>query len=547
MAEGQRAKPDLIASALERDEHAGRVARTRAAACVALVAWPAFALVDWFLVAFVHPGRLSVYLAARGLGLLCIGLGALRLSSGRRPPGPRGLRALDATVFAAMGALIALTAGECGGLESPLVLGTCTLLVARAALLGDHFRYSLLPVGLAVAAYPAMLGLLALWSPGVAAQFRSPPAVAKLALAMLFVMGSAALSLVGGHVIWTLRRQLFETRSLGRYRLQRRIGKGGMGEVWIAHHVALGRDVAVKFLHPDQQRDPQATERFSREVRATARLSHPNTVRVFDFGVTKDGLCYYAMELLDGVDLASLVRRTGPLPPRRGLDLVLQASRALAEAHEHGIVHRDVKPGNVFVARVAGDRRDFVKVLDFGLARFDAGEGLAPITGDGFAVGTPSYVSPEVLRGGTADARSDVYALGGLLHFVLTGAPPFPSPETREVLRAHLRQPPPALSDGTRWPLPPGLEALVARCLRKDPAERFANAGALVAALEGVVGPEPSAEDPASGASAAANGASPDSSPTVEVRRPTAAVPAPRRVEDDTIPRLPRTPPRPRR
>jgi eukaryotic-like serine/threonine-protein kinase len=547
---------DLVTHAVEREEHAGRVGRMRAALRVALVAWPAFAFVDWFLVTFVHPGRLSVYLAARLLGLVAIVLGAVRLSRGMKAPGARGLRALDTGVFTALCAFIALPAIECGGLESPLALGVCTLLVARTAVLGDHFRLSLLPVGLGVAAYPVVVGLTTLVSPEIVAQLRNRQAVATFALSLLFLGGAAALTLVGGQLVWRLRREVFETRSLGRYRVKSRIGKGGMGEIWIAHHVTLGRDVALKILHPDLRRDPEATARFAREVRTTAELRHPNTIRIFDHGVTEAGLCYYAMELLDGVDLASLVHESGPLDPVRGIGLVLQASRALAEAHRLGIVHRDVKPQNIFVARVPGDPREFVKVLDFGLARFAASDDAEPITVNGFAVGTPSYISPEVLKGHPADARSDVYALGGLLYFVLRGAPPFPGRESNAVLRAHLTQPPPRLGGGEAGDFPDELEQIVARCLHKNPTRRFIDAGELTVALERLVGLLPpltatTLAGPRWPAAAARTMGPPDEvSSTREIAplaETTAAPLAPPRAENDTVIEPPRTSPRTRR
>src|SRR5262249_2757478 len=159
--------------------------------------------------------------------------------------------------------------------------------------------------------------------------------------------------------------------SLGRYKLKTRIGEGGMGEVWVAYHNGLKRDVAVKILRNDDDDDADATQavtRFEREVRATTELTHPNTVRLYDYGVTDDGLCYYVMELLSGENLESLAARDAPLPSARAIHLLLQAARALAEAHARGIVHRDVKPANIFVTN-AGGEDDFVKVLDFGIAK----------------------------------------------------------------------------------------------------------------------------------------------------------------------------------
>jgi eukaryotic-like serine/threonine-protein kinase len=475
---------DLVARVFEREEHAGRVERVRGALRVALFAWPAFVLVDCLLVLQALPGRLWVYLAARGVGLVAIGLGVVRLRRGAPPLSRGGLRWLDAGVYTLLCVLVSITAAEVPLMQGPAPLGVATLLVARAAIMSDDWRYAVLPVGLGVAAYPITVTLLALGSPALASQLVGRQATGTLIVTNLFLFGAAALTLVGGHMLWTLRRQVFESRSIGRYHLKRRIGGGGMGEVWLADHATLQREVAVKALRSDMKRDPEATARFEREVRATAELRHPNTIRIFDFGVTPDGLCYYAMELLEGCDVADLIDRDGPLHPARARRLIRQAAQALAEAHHRGIVHRDVKPENLFVARFPSDPREYVKVLDFGLARFGRDEGAGQITQDGFAVGTPLYMPPEVLRGDPADARSDIYALGGVLYAMLAGQPPFRNPSMRGLLVAHAEQAPPPLAPQMRWALPADLDAVVARCLEKDPARRYASAAEFIAALE---------------------------------------------------------------
>jgi serine/threonine-protein kinase len=298
-------------------------------------------------------------------------------------------------------------------------------------------------------------------------------------LHLSFLLGVVAVIVAGGHAVWALRRQVFEARSLGRYKLEKRIGSGGMGEVWKAHHRFMKRDVAVKILRTDKNVDPRAVERFEREVRATAELTHPNTVRVFDYGVTDDGVWYYAMELLEGADLGAILKSEGRMPTARAVRLVAQAAGALAEAHSRGIVHRDIKPENLFVTTIEGGP-EFVKVLDFGLAKV----ALAPdLTQEGFAMGTPSYMSPELIQSKQADARSDLYALGGVLYHMLVGEPPFAAPDVRALLLAHLREDPVPPSTRLRRPIPPDVEALVMRCLEKDPERRFPTAAALADAL----------------------------------------------------------------
>jgi serine/threonine-protein kinase len=470
-----------IGDALERDEHASMVLRLRRACAVAVVAWPAFGLVDWFVVEFVHPGRLWFYLALRGAGLLPLLVSVVVVFS-RRVPSPALVRWTDAGTCTILSALVSVSCVEFGGILSPLVLGVLLVLLGRAAIVAERWQRAVLPIGLIAIAHPATLAALAAVDGGVAAQFRDPAALAGFALNQMFLFGAAAITLVAGQMMWALRRQVFEARSLGRYRLRQRIGAGGMGEVWAAHHRALKRDVAVKILRPETRGDAGAIARFEREVRATAELTHPNTVRVFDYGVTEDGLWYYAMELLTGRDLNAIVTGGGPLEPLRAARLVRQAAKGLAEAHARGIVHRDIKPENLFVTSLGGEG-EFIKVLDFGLAKLARGGRSPSLTADGWAVGTPKWSSPEVASGGGADPSSDVYGLGAVLYFLLCGVPPFDYPDAGSMVRAHLGEPP--VPPSRRRPgVPPAIEAVLLRCLEKHPARRYGNAGELAAALK---------------------------------------------------------------
>ena len=460
------------------------VLRLRRACAVGVVAWPAFGLVDWFVVSFVHPGRLWLCLALRAAGLLPLLLSVV-VMYGRRMPGPRLVRWTDAGTCLSLSALISVGCAELGGIGSPLVLGVLLVMIGRATIVADRWQRALLPIGLIAAAHPATLALMALFQEPLAAQFRDPAALAVFVLHQIFLFGAAVVTLAGGHMMWVLRRQVFQTRSLGRYRLVQRIGAGGMGEVWAAHHNALKRDVAVKILRPETRGDAGAIARFEREVRATAELRHPNTVRVFDYGVTEDGLWYYAMELLDGRDLHAMVTRDGPLEAVRAARLIRQAAKALAEAHGRGIVHRDIKPENLFVTSLGGGEGEFVKVLDFGLAKAARpwGERSASLTAHGWAVGTPKWASPEVAGGGEAYPSSDVYGLGAVLYFCLCGAPPFDHADVAATVRAHMSEPPVPPSQ-RRAGVPPAIEAVVLRCLEKDPARRYQSALALAAALK---------------------------------------------------------------
>ncbi len=304
--------------------------------------------------------------------------------------------------------------------------------------------------------------------------------VAELAIWLTVAVGYAV---YGSHKISVLRRQAFEARRLGQYQVKHRLGAGGMGEVYLAEHVLLRRPCALKLIRPERAGDPTSLARFEREVQATAALTHPNIVEIFDYGRADDGTFYYAMEYLPGLSLQQLVRRHGALPPARAVHLLRQVCAALQQAHAAGLVHRDVKPGNVLVCQ-RGGRHDVAKLLDFGLVR---SHGLAgdeeKLTRDGAIAGTPAYMSPELAAGkGDLDARSDLYGLGAVAYFLLTGRPPFVRGSAVQTLAAHLAEPVVA-PDRHRPEVPADLQAVVLRCLEKDPARRFPDAGTLDQAL----------------------------------------------------------------
>ncbi|MGD9722423.1 MAG: serine/threonine-protein kinase [Pirellulales bacterium] len=297
-------------------------------------------------------------------------------------------------------------------------------------------------------------------------------------LGITFITGT-----YGTHVINTLRHEAFEARQLGQYRLLRLIGAGGMGEVYLAEHQLMKRPVAIKLIRPSKAADPNALARFEREVRATARLSHWNTVEIFDYGRADDGTFYYVMEYLPGMSLSDLVERHGPLPPSRAVHLLVQACDALAEAHARGLIHRDIKPGNIFSA-YRGGFHDVAKLLDFGLAKpISADSPSIQLTQEGSITGSPLFMSPEQAMGDSEpDARSDIYSMGAVAYYLLTGAPPFDGDKPMRVILAHAHEPvvPPSR---LRNEVPADLEAVVLRCLAKNPTERFANAAELRQAL----------------------------------------------------------------
>jgi serine/threonine-protein kinase len=338
-----------------------------------------------------------------------------------------------------------------------------------------------------------VIGLMALTPLALTVFICGPcPVMGEYTLPALFDMAiilglGAAIAIFGSYKLSELQQEAMAARKLGQYRLLRKLGSGGMGEVYLAEHVLLRRSCAVKLIRPDQAGDRVNLTRFEREVRAMATLTHWNTVEVYDYGHTEDGTFYYAMEYLPGLSLQELVERTGPLPPERAVHLLRQLCGALAEAHALGVIHRDIKPSNVIVCE-RGAVADVVKLLDFGLvacagvgAQCEGGEKL---TLQGTILGSPPYMAPEQALGkGELDARTDIYSLGGLAYFLLTGQPPFQRETAMETLVAHVHEAPTPLRD-LRPEVPADLAEVVMRCLEKGPEARYPDAESLEQALE---------------------------------------------------------------
>ena len=262
------------------------------------------------------------------------------------------------------------------------------------------------------------------------------------------------------------------------YRLDEVIGEGGMGAVFRGHHLHLGRDFAIKVLHPDYSHDPELVKRFDREAQSASRLDHPNCLRVLGFGTTDDGVKYIVMELLDGVEFQHLV--DGPMAPRRAAELILQVVCGLEHAHSQGVVHRDLKPQNILATRDA-DGREVLKLVDFGIAKILHGEGAhEPMTRAGMCFGTPHYMSPEQALGQPIDARADLYAIGVLLYTLVAGRLPFTSDDLIALVRMQVSSDPPPLPDS----VPRELAAIILRLLAKPRDDRFPDASALRGALE---------------------------------------------------------------
>jgi serine/threonine-protein kinase len=300
----------------------------------------------------------------------------------------------------------------------------------------------------------------------------------------------ALLATIPAKVVEELNRKVREARQMGSYRLDSVLGRGGMGEVWRAHHNLLARPAAVKIIRADAlgDSDPLSAEvtlqRFRTEAQATATLRSPHTIEVFDFGLSNDGTFYYVMELLEGFDLKTLVHDFGPVPAERTAHILVQACRSLAEAHARGLVHRDIKPANLYVCRL-GLEDDFVKVLDFGLVKDQKGpEVQATMTG--MVTGTPAYVSPEQARGKPVTPQSDLYSLGCVGYWLATGTMVFEADNAVEAVVKHATEPPPPLSTRSELDIPEELERVIMACLAKDPAARPGDARTMANALEGL-------------------------------------------------------------
>jgi serine/threonine-protein kinase len=299
----------------------------------------------------------------------------------------------------------------------------------------------------------------------------------------LFLLLGAFTAIFGTHTINTLRTEAFEAKLLNQYRLGRKLGGGGMGEVYLAEHQLLKRPCAIKLIRHDLVGNPRIFARFEREVRATAKLSHWNTIEIFDYGRNDDGAFYYVMEYLPGLSLADLVERFGPMPAARVIYLLRQACDALNEAHDSGLIHRDIKPANLMAA-YRGGNYDVTKLLDFGLVKTLSEDESIHLSHEGTVAGSPLYMAPEqVMHTQPPDRPTDIYGLGAVAYFTLTGRPPFLGHSAMEVMVAHARDPvtPPSQLDHR---VPRDLEAVVLKCLAKNPNDRYPNTPSLARALD---------------------------------------------------------------
>jgi plasmid stabilization system protein ParE len=336
-------------------------------------------------------------------------------------------------------------------------------------------RRAVLAALASVSAVPVVIGLV----------LASGRVTVRLDPAMFFVgvvfpyLLVVAMASVGARVVYHLGTELKRARELGSYRLEAKLGQGGMGEVWRARHRMLARPAAIKLIRPSfvgggaGAVSADASRRFEREAQVIARLRSPHTVDLFDFGIAEDGSFYYAMELLEGLDADALVRRFGPVPADRAIHLLRQVCHSLSEAQSCGLVHRDIKPANIFLCRY-GEEYDFVKVLDFGIVGQvrDPDQGGTLHTGENALHGTPAFMAPEQAMGTDVDGRADIYAVGCVAYWLLTGQFVFAAETPVGLLLQHAQAAPAPPSTRAPLPIPRALDDLVLSCLAKEPGDR---------------------------------------------------------------------------
>ncbi|MEX1243161.1 MAG: serine/threonine-protein kinase [Thermoanaerobaculia bacterium] len=348
--------------------------------------------------------------------------------------------------------------------EAVFLLALIVLLLYRSAMIPSRVPRTAWIGSLSVAPVPALTYWIYARSSGTAAAWL------YTYYALLWCAAAVLVATVTSRVIYGLQQTVRAARRLGQYTLVEKIGEGGMGTVYRACHALLRRPTAIKLLPPERAGEMNL-KRFEREVQMTALLTSPHTVAVYDFGRTPDGVFYYAMEYLDGIDLETLGTVEGPLPPGRVVHILRQVCAALHEAHTIGLIHRDVKPANIILGE-RGGTSDFAKVVDFGLVKDVLGNRSLTLTAENAVAGTPHYMAPEVIRGGAdVGASSDIYALGATAYFLLTGKPPFEG-SPMDVFAHHLRTAPDSPSKRLGRPVPAQLEAAVLEALEKDPARR---------------------------------------------------------------------------
>jgi len=466
--------PDLLREA---------VRRLRASALLYSLAYflagvlPALLIADARAVFFGNPGHWLPPLLSVGGGLSLAGLVSYPGLSDRA-------KVRAGLIFEVLGSL-GIAAAEYQNVSAPIQLGqtgpegfglswVATWVLLFSVVVPTPPRVTLVSAAFSVAAVPLV------YATGMAlgSNVRLGPSQFFFGLVFPYLI-IVLMAYVGSRVVYGLGAAVRKAREMGSYRLVKRLGEGGMGEVWRAQHRMLARPAAIKLIRPEalggtEVQSRQLLRRFEREAQATALMRSPHTLELYDFGVAEDGAFYYVMELLDGFDLDDLIERFGPVPPERAVHFLRQVCASLAEAHDAGLIHRDIKPANLYACRYGRDV-DFIKVLDFGLVKHGGAPepGADKLTAEHVAGGTPAFMSPEqAVADETVDGRSDLYSLGCVAYWLLTGTAVFQgrTPIETMMMQVHVKPDPPSLY--AKVAIPSDLEAIVMSCLAKDPEAR---------------------------------------------------------------------------
>jgi serine/threonine-protein kinase len=450
--------------------------RVRAGAALALAAYTVFLVVE--LSGPLGGSRLErrIDLTHDALAIL-LGAALYAIASARRLDDRAVLRAALAAELL-LSSLISIAVSWAGFLRTghvPTLTWVVPLVILFPLLVPISPRRTIVVAALAASTMPLSIAVLS-WTGRVSA------GVSDLFASTVAAAVAVGIAVTSSRVVHGAARQVAVARRAGSYELVEPLGQGGMGEVWKARHQLLMRPAAVKRILPERlQGGSEAREtviqRFTREAQVTASLRSPHTVELFDFGVSEDGALYYAMELLDGINAEHFVYRFGPIEPRRAVHWLLQVCHSLSEAHGRGLVHRDIKPSNLYVCRYGRDV-DFLKVLDFGLTRAVSTARDPRLTSPAAILGTPGYMAPEQIFGAEAEPRSDLYAVGCVAYWLVTGSRPFET-DSPDLLRRHALEPPPRPSQRSPVPLAPRLESLILSCLAKEPGDRPRDADAM--------------------------------------------------------------------
>jgi serine/threonine-protein kinase len=466
--------------------------RLRIAALIVVAPFVYYFFKHWIDPGPEFPG--SSFLKLAHLSFIALSIGASALLWSKLRLSVRELRGIEFGLFGMTAGLFSLLQYFIFCMERVCTSGGDTPEVLRLAIGASAVRWFFLIVIYGVfipntwkrcAVAAVLTAILPVVLTGVSAvangRFNHEVISALSDMSILMAVG-VSVAVFGSYRIQVLQQQAQEARQLGQYRLKQRLGSGGMGEVYLAEHLLLRRPCAVKLIRPEHANDEKSLQRFEREVRAMATLTHWNTVEIFDYGHAEDGTFYYVMEYLPGRTLDDLVSEHGPLPPARVVHFLRQICRALREAHGIGLLHRDIKPSNVLACE-RGGVFDVAKLVDFGLVQ----DGTLSTNADrltliGSIVGSPPYMSPEQAAGKSLDSRSDIYSLGTVAFYLLTGQPPFPRDTPMQMLMAHAYEPVPAMNKLQNG-VPGDVEAVILRCLEKDPANRWPDTASLERAL----------------------------------------------------------------